>query len=282
MNKLNLLQSNNCNNIKSNKDILKNNHILCNKKSYKYTNTSCTKNYWCHLCKKEFSKLYIENTEVYCRLCGKTFCEEIDSDDDEDHPSNYQPFEYNNRRRIFNNNDSNNNISTNRTSTFREASRMLDILSSLLSFNEESHMENIINYLMANDPNKYGNPPASKEEVENLERIIIDNENKRKEINNIVKDGGCSVCKDEYELNQKIIKLPCSHLFHDDCIMPWLKERNSCPTCRYELKTDDKDYEERKNTKREELRNSVVSNNNNVINENIGNEDNNDDLVNEV
>jgi hypothetical protein len=29
-------------------------------------------------------------------------------------------------------------------------------------------LENIINYLMANDPNKYGNPPASKDEINNL------------------------------------------------------------------------------------------------------------------
>ena len=40
--------------------------------------------------------------------------------------------------------------------------------------------------------------------------------------------------------------MPCAHIFHTDCLMPWLNEHNSCPVCRFELKTDDPEYENRK------------------------------------
>ena len=59
----------------------------------------------------------------------------------------------------------------------------------------------------------------------------------------------CSVCKEEFKKNDKVYKLPCDHLFHPDCITPWLKQHNSCPTCRFELPTDDKDYEATKATR---------------------------------
>ncbi len=199
--------------------------------------TSTTKSYWCHLCQKEFSRLYIENSEVHCRSCGKTFCEEINSQNSNEHPSNYQPYEQPRR------------VREPRTSIF-------EMLSSLMSFNEEAHMENIINYLMANDPNKYGNPPASIDEVNKLEKIIVTNENIN-EVKKMAAESSCSVCKDDFLIEQSLIKLPCNHIFHDDCILPWLKERNSCPTCRFELKTDDDDYEKKKNEKRNEVRETI-------------------------
>lgn len=34
----------------------------------------------------------------------------------------------------------------------------------------------------------------------------------------------CPVCKDDYALGESVRQLPCNHLFHDSCIVPWLEQ----------------------------------------------------------
>jgi len=45
----------------------------------------------------------------------------------------------------------------------------------------------------------------------------------------------CSVCSDGFKRGEKIRKLPCKHIFHDKCIMPWLETHSTCPNCRFNL-----------------------------------------------
>lgn len=122
----------------------------------------------------------------------------------------------------------------------------LGVLSGMAASNthRDDGFESLLNYLMTHDPNNYGNPPASKNEVEKLEKIIIKQDDIIEFKQKMCIE--CSVCKDEFEENQEINKLPCGHLFHIECVIPWLKQRNSCPTCRFELPTDDADYEKRR------------------------------------
>ena len=42
----------------------------------------------------------------------------------------------------------------------------------------------------------------------------------------------CSICQDDFAEGDKWVQMPCGHFFHGDCLMPWLKEHNTCPTCR--------------------------------------------------
>ena len=109
--------------------------------------------------------------------------------------------------------------------------------------------ENLLNYIMTNDPNHYGTPPASEDKVNNLKREEV-TENQM----NKYKDKECTVCKDNYKVNETVVYMPCNHNFHNDCLIPWLKIHNSCPVCRYQIKTDDKDYEAKKEQNRSILR----------------------------
>ncbi|KAH9607334.1 hypothetical protein KSS87_017548 [Heliosperma pusillum] len=85
-----------------------------------------------------------------------------------------------------------------------------------------------------------GRPPASKAAIEKLPLVVIT----EKDV--VDEKSLCAVCKDHIEVGEEGKKLPCSHLYHGDCIIPWLGIRNTCPVCRFELPTDDLDYEQKK------------------------------------
>ncbi|KAM0825558.1 hypothetical protein ACQ4PT_069475 [Festuca glaucescens] len=45
----------------------------------------------------------------------------------------------------------------------------------------------------------------------------------------------CVICKSTYKSRQKLIRLPCSHCYHADCITRWLKINKACPVCNEEV-----------------------------------------------
>lgn len=45
----------------------------------------------------------------------------------------------------------------------------------------------------------------------------------------------CLICLDEFHDKEKIICLPCIHVFHNDCIKSWFNKHNYCPKCKYKL-----------------------------------------------
>lgn len=97
-----------------------------------------------------------------------------------------------------------------------------------------SGFDRLLEQLAENEINSSGRceaPPASKAAVESMPAIEI-------AANHVTMDSHCAVCKEPFKLGSEAREMPCKHIYHSDCILPWLSLRNSCPVCRHELPTD--------------------------------------------
>lgn len=49
----------------------------------------------------------------------------------------------------------------------------------------------------------------------------------------------CSICLDnlyDEEEHKEIIKIKCNHMFHKECLEPWLRKQRNCPLCKNKIK----------------------------------------------
>ncbi|XP_073146061.1 uncharacterized protein [Henckelia pumila] len=107
--------------------------------------------------------------------------------------------------------------------------------------------EHFLEHLAETDISMMGAPPAAVSFVNSLPKIRIDGQYEN--LDNL----SCAICKECPTVGTVLNQLPCLHLYHPSCILPWLSTRNTCPLCRYELPTDDIDYEERKRNRGSEV-----------------------------
>ena len=76
-----------------------------------------------------------------------------------------------------------------------------------------------------------------KEEVDKMENDKL-SYNDLSEENESFTEEKCTICLENFEdcddpNEKKFIKLSCGHVFHDECILKWLKKYNhTCPICR--------------------------------------------------
>ncbi|KAK4536309.1 hypothetical protein CDCA_CDCA08G2334 [Cyanidium caldarium] len=106
-------------------------------------------------------------------------------------------------------------------------------------------MDDIIDRIAQNDPNRYGAPPAAPEAIASLPRFAMSGA----VLDEGERAGGstqiCAVCHDEFHVGTRVMEMPCGHLFCEDCLEQWLRVRCSCPTCRQEILSESAEYNER-------------------------------------
>lgn len=47
----------------------------------------------------------------------------------------------------------------------------------------------------------------------------------------------CTICLCEYEDGDGLVRLPCNHIFHEECISSWTTNHVRCPLCNYDLES---------------------------------------------
>ena len=88
--------------------------------------------------------------------------------------------------------------------------------------------------------------PATELSIEKMlkkVRVVVvgadeeDDDDEEKEKYLVREEETCMVCLEEYGAGSCASRMPCSHVFHDECIITWLRQSHYCPLCRFEMPT---------------------------------------------
>ncbi|XVF68819.1 hypothetical protein PTKIN_Ptkin11bG0031500 [Pterospermum kingtungense] len=235
--------------------------------------SSPTTSYWCYSCNRLVRVLAL-NDNVACPYCDGGFIEEVESSSDNHDrrfPAMYMITGNDNNRRnsnrtrnlIFRRNrrspvdrsninpiivlrgtttttDDENNNSNNNNGGFEflyddgSGSGLRPIPTSMSESLMGMGFDRLLEQLSQIEITGLGqleNPPASKSAIESMPTVQI-------ATTHVCSETYCAVCKEPFELGNEAREMPCKHIYHQDCIIPWLSLRNSCPVCRHEMPAD--------------------------------------------
>jgi hypothetical protein len=86
---------------------------------------------------------------------------------------------------------------------------------------------------------RYGNVDGPAGGKKSLSKIIAGKLRKcRLDVDTLCSQPSCPVCSEDFCVDGEVSKLPCSHIFHRACVVPWLEMKQNCPICRAVV-TDD-------------------------------------------
>ncbi|KAF1992556.1 hypothetical protein K402DRAFT_388203 [Aulographum hederae CBS 113979] len=87
--------------------------------------------------------------------------------------------------------------------------------------------DRVVTQLMEQNQRSNAPPRATDEDIASIPRVKVNK--------SMLGDSGsatCGICIDDATIGDEVMKLPCGHWYHEDCIAPWLRQSDSCPVCR--------------------------------------------------
>lgn len=210
---------------------------------------------WCHVCEHTVRVRESEGHEPACLECGGTFVEYLEDQEQGEREeqegrgvgwaslgmSNALPFlmgssqsgEANDVAAFFS------AILQNMPNNLHSAVQVYNNegrpIANLGDFAWGNDLERIIAQLGEQNPGSNPRTPTSQAEIDRLPSLTIGTDSlKGADLNE------CPVCCEEFKQTQGAVcrRLPCDHIFHEGCILPWLREHNSCPYCRHRLEAE--------------------------------------------
>lgn len=84
-------------------------------------------------------------------------------------------------------------------------------------------------------------PVAASPDKTNSEKFIQSLKLKKSTCTKHVQKEDCPICLNDFDDNEEVCFLDCTHMFHQNCIVEWVRKKNTCPLCRCKLyeKRDD-------------------------------------------
>jgi len=98
--------------------------------------------------------------------------------------------------------------------------------------------EDLLSMIQRMSMEEHKSQPTSEQVVTNLPVFSLQERHCKRNDKGEIELPNCPICCETLQLADKALLIPCGHMFHSQCILPWLNQNSTCPVCRHQLPTD--------------------------------------------
>jgi hypothetical protein len=102
-------------------------------------------------------------------------------------------------------------------------------------FATDANFDEIVTQILNQFDPSANNQRISDEDLQHLPRSKVTQQH-------VDNESQCTTCMDSFNLGEEVGELACHHIFHVDCIIPWLRNHNTCPVCRQQVNPETENW----------------------------------------